>query len=72
MCLFRTLHAFLLPLLLASQALPVFAIAPVLVLWFGYGITAKNYCHHFHVIFSYYHNFLDGLKQTPVKLFKHR
>src|ERR1700685_2292370 len=36
MCLFRSLHAFLLPLLLASQALPVFAIAPLLVLWFGY------------------------------------
>jgi putative hydroxymethylpyrimidine transport system permease protein len=32
MCLFRTLHAFLLPLLLANQALPVFAIAPLLVL----------------------------------------
>ena len=31
----------LLPLLVISQALPVFAIAPLLVLWFGYGFAAK-------------------------------
>lgn len=65
MCLFRTLHAFLLPLLLASQALPVFAIAPLLVLWFGYGITAKIITTTFMLFFPITNNFLDGLKQTP-------
>ena len=30
-----------LPLAVASQAIPVFAIAPLLVLWFGYGLGSK-------------------------------
>ncbi|MBL8700636.1 MAG: ABC transporter permease [Alphaproteobacteria bacterium] len=29
------------PLLVGSQALPVFALAPILVLWFGYGFASK-------------------------------
>lgn len=29
------------PLLLASQAIPVFAIAPLLVIWLGYGLASK-------------------------------
>jgi putative hydroxymethylpyrimidine transport system permease protein len=65
MSLSRTLHAFLLPLLLASQALPVFAIAPLLVLWFGYGVTAKIISTTFMLFFPITNNFLDGLKQTP-------
>ena len=65
MCLFRSLHAFILPLLLASQALPVFTIAPLLVLWFGYGITAKIITTTFMLFFPITNNFLDGLKQTP-------
>lgn len=65
MCLFRTIHAFLLPLLLISQALPIFAIAPLLVLWFGYGITAKIITTTFMLFFPITSNFLDGLKQTP-------
>lgn len=65
MCFFRPLHAFLLPLVLASQALPVFAIAPLLVLWFGYGVTAKIITTTFMLFFPITNNFLDGLKQTP-------
>lgn len=65
MCLFRTLHIFLLPLVLASQALPVFAIAPLLVLWFGYGVTTKIITTTFMLFFPITNNFLDGLKQTP-------
>jgi putative hydroxymethylpyrimidine transport system permease protein len=64
-CLFRPIHAFLLPLLLASQTLPIFAIAPLLVLWFGYGITAKILTTTFMLFFPITNNFLDGLKQTP-------
>lgn len=65
MSLFRPLHNFLLPLLLASQALPVFAIAPLLVLWFGYGVLAKIITTTFMLFFPITNNFLDGLKQTP-------
>ncbi|MFZ0218662.1 MAG: ABC transporter permease [Candidatus Aquirickettsiella sp.] len=65
MCLFRILHNFLLPVLLVSQTLPVFAIAPLLVLWFGYGVTAKIITTTFMLFFPITNNFLDGLKQTP-------
>ncbi len=36
-----TLERSLSPLLIASQAIPVFAVAPLLVVWFGYGIGSK-------------------------------
>ena len=29
------------PLVIASQTIPIIAIAPILVIWFGYGITPK-------------------------------
>ncbi|EJS88492.1 putative ABC transporter permease protein, partial [Pasteurella multocida subsp. multocida str. Anand1_cattle] len=35
------LSKLLLSLLVISQAIPVFAIAPLLVLWFGYGLASK-------------------------------
>jgi ABC-type nitrate/sulfonate/bicarbonate transport system permease component len=37
----RTVERSLLPLVIASQTIPVFAIAPLLILWFGYGIGSK-------------------------------
>lgn len=41
MLLFDPLRRWLLPILIASQAVPVFAIAPILMLWLGYGIASK-------------------------------
>ncbi|NIT78790.1 MAG: ABC transporter permease subunit, partial [Thermoplasmata archaeon] len=38
---FRALQRALYPLIIATQNVPVFAIAPILVLWFGYGIMSK-------------------------------
>lgn len=37
----RRARRWLLPMLIASQAIPVFAIAPLLVLWLGYGMASK-------------------------------
>jgi putative hydroxymethylpyrimidine transport system permease protein len=37
----RTLHRLTMPVLVVSQALPVFAIAPLLMLWLGYGFASK-------------------------------
>ncbi len=37
----RQARRWLLPALIASQAIPVFAIAPLLVLWLGYGLASK-------------------------------
>lgn len=65
MCLFRPIHALLLPVLVASQSLPLFAIAPLLVLWFGYGIISKILITTLMLFFPIANNFLDGLKQTP-------
>jgi len=36
-----SLEKALAPLLVASQAIPVFALAPLLVVWLGYGLTSK-------------------------------
>jgi putative hydroxymethylpyrimidine transport system permease protein len=41
MARYRRLRGWLMPVLVVSQALPVFALAPVLVLWFGYGFASK-------------------------------
>jgi putative hydroxymethylpyrimidine transport system permease protein len=65
MCLCRSIDFLLHPLLLISQALPVFAIAPLLVIWFGYGVTAKIATTTLMLFFPITSNFLDGLKQTP-------
>jgi len=36
-----TLRRIVLPVVVVTQTLPVFAIAPILVVWLGYGITSK-------------------------------
>ena len=41
MILSPRLQRWLMPLVLTSQAIPVFALAPLLVLWLGYGILPK-------------------------------
>lgn len=39
--LFPSFNAAISPLLVASQSIPVFALAPLLVIWFGYGMASK-------------------------------
>lgn len=41
MYLFPLLKRWMLPVLIISQAIPVFALAPILVLWLGYGMASK-------------------------------
>ncbi|MBE7637400.1 ABC transporter permease subunit [Sneathiella sp. P13V-1] len=53
-----------LPLLIASQAVPVFAIAPLLVLWFDYGMTSKVVMATLIIYFPVTVGFLDGLNRT--------
>lgn len=53
------------PVLVASQAVPVFAIAPLLTLWFGYGVTSKIIMTMLVIYFPVTSNFLDGLLRTP-------
>jgi putative hydroxymethylpyrimidine transport system permease protein len=54
----------LLPLLVASQAIPVFAIAPLLVLWLGYGMASKIAMAALIIFFPVTAAFLDGLRRT--------
>ncbi len=65
MLFFRPLRFWLLPLLLTSQALPVFAIAPLLVIWMGYGMPAIILTTAFMLFFPLASAFYDGLRQTP-------
>ncbi len=53
-----------LPVMVASQALPVFAIAPLLVIWLGYGIASKVVMATLIIYFPIASAFLDGLRRT--------
>ena len=51
-------------MLLSSQAIPVFAIAPILVLWLGYGISSKVVIGTIIVFFPIASNFSDALNNV--------
>lgn len=53
------------PLLVVSQALPVFALAPLLVLWFGFGLASKVVMTTLVIFFPVASAFADGLRRTP-------
>lgn len=67
LCHSKTLYTFIFPLLLISQALPTFAIAPLLVVWLGYGLQAKIFTTMLMLFFPVANNFLTGLKETPIE-----
>jgi ABC-type nitrate/sulfonate/bicarbonate transport system permease component len=50
------------PLVVASQAIPVVVIAPILVIWFGFGITPKLIVIALICFFPVVVNTLDGLQ----------
>ena len=60
----RPARLWLLPVLVASQAVPVFAIAPVLVLWLGYGMASKVAMAVLIIFFPVTAAFYDGLSRT--------
>jgi putative hydroxymethylpyrimidine transport system permease protein len=61
---FRPARQWLLPVLVVSQAIPVFALAPLLVLWFGYGLASKVAMATLIIYFPVTAAFYDGLKRT--------
>ncbi len=61
---FRPARDWLLPVLVVSQAVPVFALAPLLVLWFGYGLASKVVMATLIIYFPVTAAFYDGLKRT--------
>ncbi len=53
------------PILVLTQALPVFALAPLFTLWLGYGIQSKVLVAVLIIYFPVTSAFFDGLMQTP-------
>ncbi|WP_424989612.1 ABC transporter permease [Fluviibacterium sp. S390] len=53
------------PALVLTQALPVFALAPILTLWLGYGLWSKVLMAVLIIYFPVTSAFFDGLMQTP-------
>jgi putative hydroxymethylpyrimidine transport system permease protein len=53
-----------LPLVIVSQAIPVIAIAPLLVLWLGYGLASKVAMTALVIFFPVVSALYDGLRRT--------
>jgi putative hydroxymethylpyrimidine transport system permease protein len=60
------LQRWLMPLLLLSQAIPVFALAPLLVLWFGFGMASKVVMAVLVIFFPITASFFDGLRRVEI------
>ncbi|TCK03701.1 putative hydroxymethylpyrimidine transport system permease protein [Marinobacterium mangrovicola] len=64
------LRRWLMPVLVISQAIPVFALAPVLMLWLGYGMASKIAMATLIIYFPVTAACFDGLRQTPTGYLK--
>ncbi|MFM8319989.1 MAG: ABC transporter permease, partial [Chloroflexota bacterium] len=63
-----TLDRLLSPFIIASQSVPVVAIAPLLVIWFGSGLTSKVLICMLIVFFPVLVNTVVGLRSVPKDL----
>jgi NitT/TauT family transport system permease protein len=52
------------PYIIASQAMPKLALAPIFVLWFGFGITPKIFITALIAFFPLFENTITGLNQV--------
>lgn len=68
MILSPLLKKWLLPVLVISQAIPVFALAPILVLWLGYGMASKVAMAVLIIFFPVTSSFYHGMQRTEEDL----
>ncbi|NDW52437.1 ABC transporter permease [Aliiroseovarius sp. PrR006] len=61
----RVARVLIQPMLVFTQALPVFALAPILTLWLGYGLWSKVAMAVLIIYFPVTSAFFDGLMRTP-------
>lgn len=61
----RSLERLLAPFIVASQSVPVVAIAPLLVIWFGSGLISKVFICTLIVFFPVLINTIVGLRSVP-------
>lgn len=59
------LERFVWPVVVVLQSFPVFVIAPLLVLWFGFGMASKVVMTTIIIFFPVASSFADGLRRTP-------
>ncbi len=64
MAYLQPVRYWVMPILLISQALPTFAIAPLLVIWFGYGMASKIVTTILMLFYPVTSSFFDGLRRT--------
>jgi NitT/TauT family transport system permease protein len=64
----RTLDRVLYPLLVASQSIPKVALAPIFVVWFGFGLLPKVLIAFSIAFFAIVVNTVVGMKRTPVEM----
>ncbi len=67
MILSPLLRYWLLPVLVVSQAIPVFALAPILVLWLGYGLISKIAMTVLIIFFPVTSTFYQGMRNVDHK-----
>lgn len=65
MMLSQRLSQVMMPIFIISQAIPVFAIAPLLVLWLGYGMASKVVMAVLIIYFPVTATCFDGLRNAP-------
>lgn len=62
---FSPLKNWLIPVMVTSQAIPTFVIAPLFIIWLGYGPTSKILITMVMIFFPVASAFIEGLNQTP-------
>jgi NitT/TauT family transport system permease protein len=65
----RKLERIMSPYIVASQSVPVVAIAPLLIIWFGPGLTSKVIICSLIVFFPILINTIIGLRSVPEDLY---
>lgn len=66
----RIIERALYPLLIASQTIPMVVLAPLFLIWFGYGLLPKVLITALVAYFPLAVNTVDGLKSTDLELLK--
>ena len=64
----RVIERFVYPLLVAFQAIPKVALAPILVIWFGFGLTSKVTLAFVTAMFPIVINTVVGMARTPPEM----
>tara|TARA_B110000014_G_scaffold237611_1_gene203649 strand:- start:168 stop:746 length:579 start_codon:yes stop_codon:yes gene_type:complete len=66
----KTLEKTLYPIIISSQTIPIIAIAPILLVWFGYGLLPKVLVVGLIAFFPIAVNTIDGLKSIDEDIVK--